>query len=193
MAMRAGWRRRPLLVGLFLPALGLMRDAAGQSLSATPTCDDDPTPRQTEGPYFTPRSPERASLLEAGIAGERMILEGFVLDTACRPLAGALVDLWQADGQGRYDNTGYRLRGHQRADAAGRFRFETVRPGVYPGRTRHFHVKVQGPGAPLLTTQVYLPGEPANGRDRLFDPALLARLGGEAGWTIARFDFVLST
>jgi len=191
MAMRAGWRRRPVLGGLVLPVLGLIRGAEGRSLPTTPACDDDPTPRQTEGPYFTPRSPERASLLEPGIAGERMILEGFVLDTACRPLTNALVDLWQADGQGRYDNTGYLLRGHQRTDPAGRFRFETVRPGVYPGRTRHFHVKVQGPGTPLLTTQVYLPDEPANRRDRLFDPALLARLDAEAGWGIARFDFVL--
>src|SRR3990172_318874 len=84
-------------------------------LSPTPACGDadDPTPAQTEGPYFTPNSPQRASLLETGMSGTRLVVEGFVLSTSCRPVARALVDFWQCDAAGNYDNTGYRLRGHQ--------------------------------------------------------------------------------
>jgi protocatechuate 3,4-dioxygenase beta subunit len=101
---------------------------------------------------------------------------------------GALVDFWQADGNGVYDNTGFRLRGHQFADAAGRYRLETVVPGLYPGRTRHFHVRVQAPNRPVLTTQLYFPGERANQRDFIFNPKLVIALRGANS---ASFDFVL--
>jgi len=62
-------------------------------------------------------------------------------------VGGALLDFWQADAAGDYDNTGFRLRGHQFSGADGRFRLATVVPGLYPGRTRHIHVKVQRPAA----------------------------------------------
>jgi protocatechuate 3,4-dioxygenase beta subunit len=187
---RAGRPRRAVVAGgLLLPLLAVL-SAGAQPLAPTPACDDEPTPRQTEGPYYTPSAPERASLIESGIVGEPMVLEGFVVDTACRPVAGAVVDLWQADGAGRYDNDGFRLRGHQRTDATGRWRFATVRPGLYPGRTRHFHVKAAAPGSRVLTTQIYLPGEPWNARDRLFAEALVARV--DAAGAVARFDLVLA-
>src|SRR5690606_24451885 len=115
--------------------------------------------------YFTPRSPERRSLIEPGMAGTPIVLEGLVLSTDCRPIAGALFDIWHCDADGHYDNEGYRLRGHQFTDADGRYRMETIVPGLYPGRTRHFHVKVQPPGGRVLTTQLYFPDEPANARD----------------------------
>ncbi|HEX2372665.1 MAG TPA: hypothetical protein VHO93_01670 [Actinomycetota bacterium] len=147
----------------------------GATLAPTPACDDgdDPTPSQTEGPYFTPSSPERASLLEAGMPGGRLVVAGTVLGTDCRPVPRALLDFWQADDAGEYDNQGYRLRGHQFSDAEGAWRLETVVPGVYTGRTRHIHVKVQAPAGPVLTTQLYFPGEPANDRDGIFQPELL--------------------
>ncbi len=91
----------------------------------------------------------------------------------CRPIPHTLLDLWHCDAEGRYDNQGYRLRGHQFADAQGRFVFETIVPALYPGRTRHYHVKVQAPGGDVLTTQLLFPGEPGNERDRIFDAALL--------------------
>lgn len=162
-------------------------------LAPTPACPDEdhPTPPQTAGPFFKPSSPERASLLEPGMPGTRILLSGTVLDPSCQPVAGALLDFWHADDSGRYDNLGYRLRGHQFADAQGGYALETVVPGLYPGRTRHFHVRVQAPGGPVLTTQLYFPGEPANQRDGLFHPALLVSLedGGEE--MRARFEFVL--
>ena len=135
----------------------------------------------------------RASLLEPGMAGTRMVVEGTVLDTDCKPIPRALLDFWQADAQGDYDNSGFRLRGHQLTDDAGRYRLETIVPAVYPGRTRHFHVNVQAPGRPVLTTQLYFPGEPINQRDGLFDRDLVMKVRDTAGGKIGQFVFVLDT
>src|SRR5206468_1223934 len=68
------------------------------------------TPPETEGPFFKPNSPERASLLEPGLPGIKLSLSGYVLTTDCQPVAQALLDFWQADSEGQYDNIGYRLR-----------------------------------------------------------------------------------
>jgi protocatechuate 3,4-dioxygenase beta subunit len=102
-----------------------------------------------------------------------------------------LVELWHADDEGTYDNDGYRLRGHQFTGADGRYRFETILPGLYPGRTRHFHIKYQAPDQPVLTTQLYFPDEPANRRDRIFSPELVVAMAEGNGGTVARFDAVL--
>lgn len=162
-------------------------------LAPTPECgdDDEPTIAQTEGPYFTPNSPARTSLLEPGMAGTRLVLTGFVLSTSCQPVERALVDFWQCDDAGVYDNVGYRLRGHQFTDAQGRYRLETVVPGLYPGRTRHIHVKVQAPNRPVLTTQLYFPDEPRNQTDGIFNRALLMAVRDGASGKEASFDFVL--
>ena len=165
-----------------------------QELPPTPECldaDDDPTPAQTEGPYFTPSSPERTSLLEAGMDGTRIVLSGYVLGTSCQPVAGALLDWWQADDRGRYDNVGYRLRGHQFTDESGRYVLETIVPGLYPGRTRHFHLKVQAPDRPSLTTQLYFPNEPANRRDGIYRRELELAVQDTPDGVVGRFDFVL--
>ena len=165
------------------------------TLAPTPACDDgdDPTISQTEGPYFTPNSPQRASLLEAGVGGQRLVVAGTVLTTDCRPVQRALLDFWQADDAGQYDNQGYRLRGHQFSDRDGRWRLETVVPGLYSGRTRHLHVKVQAPDGPVLTTQLYFPGEPENDRDGIFSPQLLLGDVRDVGDTRqGSFTFVLA-
>ena len=177
----------------FLRAAGLLSLAAlpvPARAAPTPECADrdGPTPRQTEGPFYTPRSPRRASLVEPGMRGETFAVSGLVLDTRCRPVAGALLDFWHCDAKGEYDNLGYDFRGHQIAGADGRFRLETLRPGLYPGRTRHIHVKVQAPGRPVLTTQLYFAGEPANRGDALYRRELAMRVSGAGD---ARFDFVL--
>jgi protocatechuate 3,4-dioxygenase beta subunit len=168
-------------------------DAPARTLAATPACDDgdEPTVEQTEGPYFTPGSPERRSLLEPGIEGTRLLVAGRALTTGCSPVRRALIDFWQADAGGEYDNEGFRLRGHQFTDDRGRFSLETVVPGLYPGRTRHLHVKVQAPRSQVLTTQLYFPGEPQNDGDGIFDPALVMAVGGSGDRRRAAFDFVL--
>jgi protocatechuate 3,4-dioxygenase beta subunit len=134
--------------------------AEAGELQATPSCDDgdDPTPRQTEGPFYTPDTPRRSNLAVGGVSGAALLLTGDVVDTRCRPIRGALLDFWQADARGEYDNEGFRLRGHQFADSRGRFGLRTIVPGLYPGRTRHIHVKVQRPHGQVLTTQAVLPG-----------------------------------
>ena len=153
--------------------------AAGEDLllAPTPECLDDDdldlTLAQTEGPYFTPDSPERTSLREEGMAGTPLRVTGYVYSSGCDPAPNALLDFWHCDDAGVYDNEGYRLRGHQFTDEDGLFTLETIVPGVYPGRTRHIHVKVQAEGGPVLTTQLYFPDEPGNERDGIFDPLLV--------------------
>ena len=110
-------RRRFLLsTSMFAAGLELSgTDAAlTQELPPTPACHDgdEPTVRQGEGPFFKPRSPERGDLREPGTGGRPFELSGFVLARSCRPLRGALVDLWHADDKGEYDNSGFRYRGH---------------------------------------------------------------------------------
>ena len=160
----------------------------------TPACGDSggPTPRQTEGPYYTPRTPMRASLIETGMGGTRLVVEGVVLSAACTPIPKAILDFWQADDRGEYDNSGYRLRGHQIADERGRYRLITIVPGNYPGRTRHIHVKVAAPGRPPLTTQLYFPDEPNNSRDGIFVPELVMKVRDRPQeGKVGAFDFVL--
>ncbi len=186
-------RRNVLLAAL---PLALAGDVLAQpaSLDPTPACGDShgPTPSQTEGPYFTPNSPLRTSLYEPGMEGTRLRVGGLALDRTCRPVSNVLVDLWHADAQGRYDNAGYRLRGHQFTDAQGRWQFDTILPALYPGRTRHLHVKLQPRGGRILTTQLYFPTDTAsNARDRIFDKRLLMNTAGDAEQMIARYDFVL--
>jgi protocatechuate 3,4-dioxygenase beta subunit len=177
--MRKGMTRRELLAaGLALPFAGLAH--------AQLTCGELTAP-QTEGPFFKPKSPLRASLLEKQVHGERMVLAGVVFSRNCKPVANALLDFWHSDDMGEYDNEGFRFRGHQFSDADGRFRLETIVPARYPGRTRHIHVKLQAPGRKVLTTQIYFPGEPGNARDPLYRAGLAMRKSADEG----RFDFVI--
>jgi protocatechuate 3,4-dioxygenase beta subunit len=174
-------RRR--LLGAGLAALPLAPFAPGRALAraddAACRVPAPPTPAQTTGPFFLASAPERAALREAGVAGDDFRLEGLVAAAGCGALAGVRVDLWQADGRGAYDVAGFRLRGFQLTDAAGRFAFDTVRPGRYPGRTPHFHLRLTPSRGSALTTQLYLPGEPGNARDPIFRPELAVALAGE--------------
>ncbi|HME29194.1 MAG TPA: intradiol ring-cleavage dioxygenase [Pseudolabrys sp.] len=190
-------RRRFLLNAGMLAAgweLSCADPVLTQELAPTPSCrdGDEPTVRQTEGPFFKPRSPERRDLREPGARGRWFELSGFVLTKSCRPLSGAVVDLWHADEKGEYDNTGFRYRGHVITGLDGAFRFRTIMPAVYSGRTRHYHVKVQAPGSRLLTTQLYFPNEPANLRDGLFQRELLMQVADASDGLAGRFDFVLN-
>ena len=177
---------------IMLPKLGYATGVPRQ-LSLTPVCgdDDELTPSQTEGPYFTPRSPAKQDFAADAPGGERMTIAGYVLSKNCQPVAKALVELWHADESGTYDNSGYRLRGHQFTDAQGRWWFDTIVPGLYPGRTRHYHFKVQRSGGEVLTTQLYFPGEPGNERDRIFSEALLLDVTATSDGKFGRYDFVI--
>ncbi|RSM68509.1 dioxygenase [Amycolatopsis sp. WAC 01375] len=176
------------------PALARTTVASGQAPELTPACDDgdDPTPPQTEGPYFKPNSPQRTSLVTPNTQGTRLTVSGYVFGLGCLPIARVLLDFWQADVNGAYDNVGYTFRGHQFTNDQGAFSLSTIVPGLYPGRTRHIHVKVQAPGRPVLTTQLYFPNEPRNNTDSIFDPRLLMTVRDAPPGRQAAFDFVLN-
>ncbi|WP_345162271.1 intradiol ring-cleavage dioxygenase [Pontibacter saemangeumensis] len=189
-------RRTFIVLVASLPLMGFLArytKTEPASLPPTPSCDDhdEPTPRQTEGPYFKPASPERSSLLQPGLNGTKLILAGQVLNTDCQPVAKALLDWWHCDSEGNYDNDGYTLRGHQYTDKQGNFRLETIVPGLYPGRTRHIHVKVQAPGQPVLTTQLYFPEEAQNQGDGIFNEVLVMKTQKKADYLGAGYTFVL--
>ncbi|MCY9669144.1 hypothetical protein M5X11_30175 [Paenibacillus alginolyticus] len=175
------------------------KDAATESpkaanLEPTPACGspEELTPAVTEGPYFTPNSPERSSLLEQGMKGTKLTLVGYVVSTACKPVAHALLDFWQADADGQYDNKGFTLRGHQYTDDKGKFTLETIVPGLYPGRTRHIHVKVQAPNGKVLTSQLFFPNEAGNAKDGIYNKALLMDMKSNAdGSQSGAYQFVV--
>lgn len=158
-----------------------------------PDCSQGPTPAQIEGPYYKADTPEEA-VLDAGLPGTPITVTGYVLTADCRPVAGAWLDFWQADDAGAYDNAGYTLRGHQFTDAAGRYTLETVLPGLYPGRTRHIHVKVEAPNsASVLTTQLYFPEEAQrNQADNIYDARLLVTWLPAGAEKTAVFNFILA-
>ncbi|MEM8605253.1 MAG: intradiol ring-cleavage dioxygenase [Cyanobacteria bacterium P01_H01_bin.121] len=171
--------------------------AQAQGLTPTPSCgDDELTPSQTAGPFYTANSPERSSLIEPGMAGTHLILTGQVLSTQCEAIANAKLDFWHTDNDGQYDNQSYTLRGHQFTDVEGRYWLETIVPGIYPGRTRHLHVRVKPPNQAGLTTQLYFPDEPLNQRDFLFQPELLMVMQAQSSGNSdqqAQFDCVLTS
>jgi protocatechuate 3,4-dioxygenase beta subunit len=159
-----------------------------------PPCNGVLTSRNMEGPYYTAGSPERASLIEAGMGGIPVLIQGRVFNSDCQPLAGVKVDFWQADADGVYDNTGYTLRGHVLSGEDGSYAIETIAPGLYPGRPAHIHVKVfAANGQELLTTQLYFPGS-EDSRDVAAASDLLVSYAGldEQGRQLIAFNFTVS-
>jgi protocatechuate 3,4-dioxygenase beta subunit len=199
----------PLVISACANSSGSAEESTGDDLSSTPTdpstsssstrpatpsCDDaDPTHDNAEGPFYSDGAPERTNIRD-GVSGTNLTVTGQVVDTNCQPIPGAMLDFWQADDNGVYDNEGYKLRGWQRADNNGRYTLETIRPRFYQGRTAHIHVKVQSSeNAPVLTTQLFFPGESLNDSDALFDSALLMNVSDGADGQNATFDFVLES
>ncbi|WP_196863480.1 MULTISPECIES: protocatechuate 3,4-dioxygenase [unclassified Polaromonas] len=141
-----------------------------------------PTPGQTEGPFYPVALPADTDfdLLRNGKAsysrGQAAWVEGTVLDTAGRPVSGAMVEIWQCDQAGHYHHPGdggradpaFQGFGRVTVDSDGRYRFRTLRPAAYSGRTPHIHVKVRLERRELLTTQLYVADDAGNERDFLW-------------------------
>ena len=194
--------RRQLIKALsYLPvpvAMLTMQNLAAMAAGAVllePTPElpdaDDPTPPAEEGPFYKPKSPKRSNLVEPGMKGETMVVSGRILDRNGREIPNVQIEVWHADAAGQYDNVGFKCRGHFFSGSDGRYKFESVYPGLYPGRTRHFHVRVQPANKRVLTTQLFFPDEPGNARDGIFNKALLMKVKLERGKRQATFDFVL--
>ena len=150
------------------------------------------TPSVEEGPFYTTGSPRRKKIALPGTPGKKLILSGRVLNTIGNPVAHAWLDFWHADSEGVYDNQGFNLRGHQYSDEAGRYSLETIRPRFYLSRAPHIHAKVRAAeNAPLLTTQLYFPGEKLNKTDDLFEPGTVMEVKDTPDGQQANFDFVV--
>lgn len=195
----------------------LARLATLSLLPATPFAAGlrNPTPAQMEGPFYPVELPLDRDNDLTRVAGQPRTahgvvtdLTGAVLDPDGKPIRNARVEIWQCDARGFYhhphDRGGqadpaFQGFGHTVTDAAGRYRFRTIRPVAYPGRTPHIHAKLLLPGAPEFITQIYIAGEPLNQRDGLFrsisaDRRQLVQAAFQpaAGGQIARFDFVIA-
>jgi protocatechuate 3,4-dioxygenase beta subunit len=187
------------------PPVDAGSDAIPDTTYPTPTCMETET--NIEGPYYRAAAPFRADLRTGVTTGVLLILRGRVFGVGCtKPLTDAIVDVWQADGDGHYDNDGtltvppsdYRLRGRVKVDAAGNYEVSTVIPGHYLNgsqyRPAHIHVKVSAAGHRLLTTQLYFEGDPYNGIDPFIKKPLIMKIESlPSGEKLAKYDFVLAT
>jgi len=162
----------------------------GRKISAD--CPLNFTALQTAGPYYKVGSPNRQSLIEEGVVGEKITVTGFVFDKNCNPISNAWLDFWQADGRGIYDNQGYRLRGYQYTDQNGRYVLETVMPTQYSSRPPHIHLKLQATEDDLvLTSQLYFPRQSQNTADSIFNSTLVVSMSDD-GQT-ANYNFKIDT
>ncbi|MDH3233319.1 MAG: protocatechuate 3,4-dioxygenase [Alphaproteobacteria bacterium] len=203
-------RRRVLASGL----------SAAAFVAATPALAAlRPTPRQTRGPFYPDKFPldsdndlVRVKGKAARALGEVTHLSGRVLDTDGKPVAGARIEIWQCDANGVYHHQGdgrlgridgnFQGYGRTRAAADGGYRFRTIKPVPYPGRTPHIHFAVAAPGFEEISTQMYIEGHPQNARDFLYRQVagsgvpIAARFSSaseiERGALKARFDLVLA-
>jgi protocatechuate 3,4-dioxygenase beta subunit len=172
--------RRKILTGLL---------AVGGNVALAKTAAAAPqTPRASEGPYYPEpkmRFPDtdndlvKISGLVRKAGGEIFTLNGQIFDATGNPLAGHRIEIWQCDMNGKYlhpgdsrkvaYDQGFQGFGHDITDGQGRYSFRTIKPGKYPGRTPHIHVKVfDDAGREVLTTQFYEAGNAENKRDGLF-------------------------
>lgn len=167
----------------------------------------EPTQRGAGGPFYRAGAPWTSKLCGADEPGDPLVVSGRVTaaDT-CRPLAGVLLDVFHADHEGRYDSQRpgftpdtFHLRGRMKTDSEGRYRIETVLPGLYPGRPRHIHFVVSAPGYATLVTECYFEGDPRISTDPLVRRPLVVALSDSKHEQDKRkrlagtFDLVLAT
>jgi protocatechuate 3,4-dioxygenase beta subunit len=178
-------RRQLLLAGL--ASAGAAFPAAAQQCRATP--------RDQLGPFYSRNAPEQTELCGSGSGGkDLLVVSGRVLGADCKPLTGALVEVWHADANGDYsgftrgkkDDPACLLRASLKTDADGRYSFSTIVPSEYPGRPQHIHYRVSHAAHSTLVTQLYF------ARERGVADELVAALQRDAkGVARASFDITL--
>ena len=166
--------RRRVMAAAFIAAPALWLGPRAQAQPARRA-----TPGQTEGPFYPVEFPKDSDfdLLRNGTLaygqGQPAWVDGTVTDLAGTPLAGAQIEIWQCDHAGRYHHPGDGNRadaafqgfGRVQADATGAWRFRTIRPVAYSSRAPHIHLKIKLANRTLLTSQLYVQGDPGNTRD----------------------------
>ena len=157
--------------------------AAVAPLWPTPAwADREPTPRMSEGPFYPRAFPADSDGDLTRLAGRNGVAQGEVLDVTGRivdrsgaPRAGLRLEVWQCDATGHYHHVGqgegdpgFQGFGAVTTDAEGGYRFRTIKPVPYPGRTPHIHFAVLEGGRRRLVSQMFIEGEPGNARDGLY-------------------------
>lgn len=181
---RAALERRHAIAALVsTPLAAPLAVARAQPASGTTA----PTPAQTLGPFYPRSASERPAETDADLVvvtdghvvtrGVPIYFTGRVVARDGKPLAQALVEIWQCDANAVYHHPdggaenqrdpNFQGYGQTRTDAAGVFHFRTIKPVPYPGRTAHIHVRVQSERG-SLATQLYLPGDAGNDRDMIY-------------------------
>jgi protocatechuate 3,4-dioxygenase, beta subunit len=170
-------RRNFVAAGFALPAsYWLVPGAFAEDLTKTP--------KQTEGPFYPDKLPLDTDndliLINDKLTpavGELTHLTGKILDAKGNPLKGAVVEIWQCDGNGVYLHTGDSGEKQKQQDKnfqgfgrfltgkSGEYYFRTIKPVTYPGRTPHIHFKVKQGKKELLVTQMYVAGHAGNEKD----------------------------
>ena len=194
-------RRELVEAGLSLGVALVAAPALGEAVAPLPL-----TPENELGPFYKKGAPTSANLIVPGETGLPLVVSGKVLDPTGKPLPGAVVEVWHADGKGIYDLEGYRYRSRLAAAADGSYRFQTLMPGHYPERVaQHIHYRVSAPGRRVFVTQLYFATDPAFAGDpdhnfskdplvldrRLVRPVTLEDSGGPRA--AVTFDTVLGT
>ena len=164
---------------------GIAAATASSLLSSRARAALLPTPPQTEGPFYPPKLPLDSDNDLVQVKGEPHVALGTVTHVAGRlldlnghPLAGARIEIWQCDANGRYlhprdssgrpRDEGFQGYGQTLTTADGAYRFRTIKPVPYPGRTPHIHFAISGRGFDKLVTQMYVAGDPRNATDMIY-------------------------
>ena len=203
-------KRRDLLLAMAGAMVGIPGVSASKNLVSTP--------RQTAGPFYPLELPldDDNDLTfvkgrDAMAQGQVTDLGGRILDINGQPLRNLRIEIWQCDINGRYRHPyergsqprdeNFQGHGHTITDERGGYRFRTIRPVPYPGRTPHIHVAVFPENEKPFVTQLYVRGDPRNQDDFLFNhvpgerrhlvTAEFLQSGQEGGSLEARFDIIL--
>ncbi len=163
------------------------------------------------GPYYRQGSPYRAKVTSIGEPGTPLLVKGKVWSLNTRkPLPGAIIEIWQADDKGRYDNDdpehpptadSFTNRTRMTTDETGRYEFESIHPGKYRigeslWRPSHVHYMVSAPGHKTLVTQLYFHGDPHNEKDQFVKQSLIRTPKKESSngvsYELIAFDIVLA-
>jgi catechol 1,2-dioxygenase len=184
--------------GLVLPAHAQPTEPSGELGKASPALLEiepaqpprpfEPTEDNILGPYFRPKAPFRAKVTPPLEPGETMVIRGRVWGVDNRkPLSGAVVEVWQANAAGRYDNDDpssppkpgvFVNRARMATDESGYYEYETIKPGRYKvgprqWRPAHIHYMISASGYKTLVTQLYFKGDPYNDSDDFIKPSLI--------------------